>query len=69
MESHLDKPLTWYKHPHSKWIKGQNRGPEPLKMVEEKGEEIFQDTGTDEDFLNRTWVTKEIKQILTNRTS
>lgn len=38
-------------------------------MLEEKGEKIFQDTGTGKDFLNRTWVTKEIKQILTNRTS
>lgn len=43
--------------------------PEPLKMLEGKGEKIFQDAGTGKDFLNKTWVTKERKSELTNRLS
>lgn len=37
-------------------------------MLEEKERKIIQDTGTGKDFLNKTWVTKEKRQLLTNKT-
>jgi hypothetical protein len=58
----LDPYLLPCKNMNSKWIKDLNRGPETLKLVQERAGSTLEAIGIANDFLNKTQMAQQLRE-------